>query len=647
MESIQMGPAQRPPLAHERRTTGDTQLPVADGIVGGASKQPKGKGIGKKSAKPAPAPAPLPLSPFLLLGLQRPAASHSGPSSATAAADATTAPTARKTAKKNGAPERKKAPSAQTKGGRKDRQCNPRRSPVRCRRPPASNGYAVGSGGQEVKRKGSPLQRKRNAQPPQPTRRAEPKLRPPRSAAVIISLTPSAVAKGCRTNNCLLRFRPEAVVEGCKPNDEDVAKEITGAMPMEVAAEFARPLSLDTDSSESGSTWASTSASRKPSWSVTGYNGKRRGKTQRRSWRTSCNLSSRRSPRISDTEEDRPVLKEDLRKCTQVVRNVVRKSGNLKGTSQKALNWVTDKIVKYVEQPESAVIARLEEEIKKWQEHSARLEANMKAMKEENATLKRRLEDLEASANKSSTEEMLAMVEARVQARLESALMGPAQRPTLAHERRTASGDTQLPVTSGYVGGAPNTKPAKGKGKRKEKGAAQPAPAPAPSPLQSLGPPVRRHNPSRPNPLQSPACCRQPRLTWTRRGSRWSEERKKGKPAAAPTNSTQPPKPTRRKEPKLRPPRSAAVVISLTPAAIAKGLTYKSVLTDAQNKVDLTGLEISKMRPKFAATGAPMYEVPGANSEERADSLAARLRECFAGRKISKSPGPRRPWNCG
>ncbi|KAG6451040.1 hypothetical protein O3G_MSEX006896 [Manduca sexta] len=52
---------------------------------------------------------------------------------------------------------------------------------------------------------------------------------------------------------------------------------------------------------------------------------------------------------------------------------------------------------------------------------------------------------------------------------------------------------------------------------------------------------------------------------------------------------------------------------------------------EAQNKVDLTGLETIGMRPKFAATGAPMDEVPGANSEERADFLAARLRECFGG----------------
>ncbi|XP_037302290.1 serine/arginine repetitive matrix protein 1-like, partial [Manduca sexta] len=509
----------------------------------------------------------------------------------------------------------------------------------------------------------------------------------------------------------------EAVVEGCKPNDEDVAKEITGAMPMEVAAEFARPLSLDTDSSESGSTvrskklWRRKSQTRssfsqlsltsdtdEPAPKTQAIDGRMRGRPPsvgKYVGLKKAQLERDRLQREAGAERRREgaggpaaIYQVAGPPEYQTPKRTVQYSRKTSALPRKALNWVTDKIVKYVEQPESAVIARLEEEIKKWQEHSARLEANMKAMKEENATLKRRLEDLEASANKQSTEEMLAMVEARVQARLESALMGPAQRPTLAHERRTATGDTQLPVTSGYVGGAPNPKPAKGKGKRKEKGAAQPAPAPAPAPLPA---PVAGPSSAPPQPVAGPSTApatttastakktqdrrRETPKQKPQKGKKngpppaqpapeprvlppapanvdtpWVEvvrRKKKGKPAAAPTNSTQPPKPTRRKEPKLRPPRSAAVVISLTPAAIAKGLTYKSVLTDAQNKVDLTGLEISKMRPKFAATGAPMYEVPGANSEERADSLAARLRECFAGRKISKSPGPRRPWNCG
>ncbi|XP_037302234.1 serine/arginine repetitive matrix protein 1-like, partial [Manduca sexta] len=170
----------------------------------------------------------------------------------------------------------------------------------------------------------------------------------------------------------------------------------------------------------------------------------------------------------------------------------------------------------------------------------------------------------------------------------------------LAHERRTAPGTQQLPVTSGYVGGAPNTKPAKSKGKGKRREQPNPAPLPPPSLPQSLGPPARRHSPSQdppplrrirrhrpktrprtegerclskspkrarrkdrlqPNPPRAPCVLLPPAPANV--DTPWVEvarRKKKGKPAAAPTNITQPPKPTRRKEPKLRPPRSAAVV---------------------------------------------------------------------------------------
>ncbi|XP_037303033.1 serine/arginine repetitive matrix protein 1-like [Manduca sexta] len=262
-------------------------------------------------------------------------------------------------------------------------------------------------------------------------------------------------------------------------------------------------------------------------------------------------------PRVSDTEEDRPVLKEDLR------------------TSQKALNWVTDKIVKYVEQPESAVIARLEEEIKKWQEHN--LEASAKQV----------IDGGDAGDGGSEGPSQAGV-----------GLMGPKGHPRPRKKNRHRGHTT--PVTSGYVGGAPN--PNRPKAREKER-REQPTPLPLPPPslLQSLGPPARRHNPSRvpprpsathdgidgedPGPKERDAETKAPkrarrtdRLSPTRsRAPRaaspanvdtpWVEvvrRKKKGKPAAAPTNSTHPPKPTRRKEPTPRPPRTAAVVISHT-----------------------------------------------------------------------------------
>ncbi|XP_037301449.1 brain acid soluble protein 1-like [Manduca sexta] len=104
----------------------------------------------------------------------------------------------------------------------------------------------------------------------------------------------------------------------------------------------------------------------------------------------------------------------------------------------------------------------------------------MKTIEEEKTALKRRLEELEAAAKGPTTEEMLAMVEARVQARMESILMGPTQRPPLAHEKSHSRG-CPTPSERWVCWLGTHAKPRKEKGKGGKK-TAQPAQAPAPAP---------------------------------------------------------------------------------------------------------------------------------------------------------------------
>lgn len=80
---------------------------------------------------------------------------------------------------------------------------------------------------------------------------------------------------------------------------------------------------------------------------------------------------------------------------------------------------------------------------------------------------------------------------------------------------------------------------------------------------------------------------------------------------------------------KLRPPRSAAVVITLQPEAEKRGLTYRDVLAEAKCKIDLAALGIPALRFRRAATGARILEIPGATSSDKADSLAKKLREAL------------------
>ncbi|XP_037300866.1 actin cytoskeleton-regulatory complex protein PAN1-like [Manduca sexta] len=635
----------------EKTTPGDVQLPVSDGFVGGTHAKPrKEKGKGREKDGPAcSGPRSCPHYPYShRWAFQCPAASHSGPFYCGGFHTCDGASNREKTRKERRAC-KETGTRLQAEEGRKKRA------------------------GSSTRAQGRPHGRTESRGPHR-----------------IGYLEAKAEVHGHGRPGFPESGAEEAEFGGRKPTDGEVEKENTGAKPMEVATEFVRPPSLDSDSTtptnqrQKSQTTDSRGRGRPPS--VGKYVGLRkaqleRDKLQREEAKKRADkeledrlhfVKSPILPKASETEdEDRPVLREDLRQCVQVVRTTVRKSGNLKGTSQKALNWVTNKIARYVDQPESAVIALLESETKKWQENCARLEANMKVIQEENTALKRRLEELEAAAKGPSTEEMLAMVEARVQARMESILMGPAQRPPLAHEKKTTPIDVELPVSDGYVGGT-HAKPRKEKGKGRGKKTAQPAQAPTPAPTipapiagPSSAPPQAVAGPSTAaasTPAMAPATVRRREKSAApakkpapgskpKKGGRkepavqpapeprplppapasmetpWVEvarRKKKGKTTAAPTTtSVQPPKPSRRKEPKLRPPRSAAVVISLTPAAMAKGLTYKGVLTDAQNRVDLTGLDISRLKPKFTATGAPMYEVPGANSEERANSFAA------------------------
>ncbi|XP_049868205.1 translation initiation factor IF-2-like [Pectinophora gossypiella] len=120
-------------------------------------------------------------------------------------------------------------------------------------------------------------------------------------------------------------------------------------------------------------------------------------------------------------------------------------------------------------------------------------------------------------------------------------------------------------------------------------------------------------------------------------GDGWTVVGRGRKKKAAPA---QPPQ--RPKAPKLRPPRTSAVVVQLQPAAVESGASYADILREAKSKVDLQSLGISGLKVRKAATGARVLEVAGASSAEKADSLAAKLRESMSGDVVKVS----RPTKC-
>ncbi|XP_047985768.1 translation initiation factor IF-2-like [Leguminivora glycinivorella] len=106
--------------------------------------------------------------------------------------------------------------------------------------------------------------------------------------------------------------------------------------------------------------------------------------------------------------------------------------------------------------------------------------------------------------------------------------------------------------------------------------------------------------------------------------------RKKRRKAAAATRARAPQPVPQRAKPKarrLRPPRSAAVVLTLQPEAIESGVNYAQVLSRAKETVNLEQFGITALRFKRAAAGGRVLEIPGAASGEKADLLAEALTE--------------------
>lgn len=72
-------------------------------------------------------------------------------------------------------------------------------------------------------------------------------------------------------------------------------------------------------------------------------------------------------------------------------------------------------------------------------------------------------------------------------------------------------------------------------------------------------------------------------------------------------------------------PRSAAVLLTLHPEAVARGLSYSGAILRGRLALDLPGLGLSKLSVRETKTGARVIEIPGPRGAEQADQLAASL----------------------
>lgn len=57
-------------------------------------------------------------------------------------------------------------------------------------------------------------------------------------------------------------------------------------------------------------------------------------------------------------------------------------------------------------------------------------------------------------------------------------------------------------------------------------------------------------------------------------------------------------------------------------------------MAEAKRRVKLSDIGITHLRPKVAATGAMILEIPDENNVARADLLAARLKEALEEKRV-------------
>ncbi|XP_049869424.1 uncharacterized protein LOC126369171 [Pectinophora gossypiella] len=333
----------------------------------------------------------------------------------------------------------------------------------------------------------------------------------------------------------------------------------------------------------------------------------------------------------------------------KVILDVARKSKNLKGTFVNALK----KAATQIEQAVAALTERTsDEEVRVLRSENAELRRRVESLSGEMIKLREDLARLSAENSRAkapaSQEERRSEADQRSAilsdidrmidiklARLENRLLPPsAFRPPLQADLNKPA--PQAKGAQPQATKAAKLPPAKAPAAKAAKKAAPAADLPTPAPTRGEATPLQGAQP--------------PAETWSdvvRKGKGKKGKKKARKADATPTAQTAPSKPpashvvtTRPRgqaKPKkargseeakaLRPPRSAVVTLTLRPETIAEGVTYAQVLTRAKMGVNLKQLGIDGLRFRLAATGARVLEIPGKESADKAELLAAKLKE--------------------
>ncbi|KAJ0177583.1 hypothetical protein K1T71_006456 [Dendrolimus kikuchii] len=378
-------------------------------------------------------------------------------------------------------------------------------------------------------------------------------------------------------------------------------------------------------------------------------------------------LDRSRSVSITDEAGARTAqaIETDVRNALGVIRHVAKVPKGLKGTFVKSLN----DSVSIISDAFEVLRGRTEsEEIRKLEAANRRLEGEMKQMRTEMASLRAEISKsrpvLVPSKSKplptprpppppppppsmsvvggrfKDQEELLrhltlslgAMMDAKLAALDDRLLPERRVRPPLAVDVRQANAQpSPTPVRKEANRPRPPEEFPPLPAKRKRGGGND----------QSTATSTPRANTSAPEPS--------PRLDegWSVVARKATKKKPPAQPsganrAAHPQARPKPPKHTKTQGPRMRVPNTTAVILTLLPAAVEKGTSYADIMQRAKANIKLGDLGIAGVKLKTARTGARMLLLPGKDSGEKADLLAARLREVLPEDEVKVS----RPERC-
>ncbi|XP_013178834.1 PREDICTED: uncharacterized protein LOC106125967 [Papilio xuthus] len=359
----------------------------------------------------------------------------------------------------------------------------------------------------------------------------------------------------------------------------------------------------------------------------------------------------RLSESVTEDEEFQAAdsLSRSIKENVEVIKKVATTSKNLKGGYVRALKDAAEEISKMTKALQSRCIT---EETKGLQADNARLRAEVAQLRKEVAEMKAHLltpnarteaavetRHLEPQRQQKTDNEDLVrtilcqvgtMINARFEALQDRLLPEKRLRPPLAADNRPELEGSGVPAApkapsvakSGQASGKAPGKPA---GKASSKPAKERTTEPqAPPQAAAAAEPADQDQPQE-----------QPWSMVVRKGLK---KKKKERPRVF-TNTElargaprTPRAPARTPAPTASAPKTAAVVVTITPEAMANGLTYDAVIAEAKAKIRLQDVGIATgVRFRVCATGARRFEVLGTDNGSLADALAERLTQVFSG----------------